>query len=287
MPQDAGAAGQTSDVLLERLLFAIDKGKANAIRRAGLKESLLTLKHTYETEGPHRTLAEQRRRKRLLQKMQAYHAGLRKLRELLGPYGRQEIAQAEWRRTNLKPKLRAIRNVTPTENEKSFDAEVREKLEKFRLLEQLEAAEDLAIGTMIKEMQAGYKKDPIRKVVIEPFLLILDVYNMWERAQPRTNVMKALFDWLGVEKKYRPTDTGVRAIAREFRRNILPNQRWLFAKGRKLVKIYDWRCKTVARRLEAVRLKRARVHRLLKIMNWRLKAVQNKLGIPNEEFILH
>ena len=87
------------DPLLERLLFAIDKGKAGDIERAGLKQSLLILKDAYETAGPYQTLAEQRQRKRLLQKMQANIAGRRKLRELLGPYGRQEIARAEWLRT--------------------------------------------------------------------------------------------------------------------------------------------------------------------------------------------
>jgi hypothetical protein len=102
--------------------------------------------------------------------------------------------------------------------------------------------------------------------VIEPFLLILAAHNMLESAKPLSDVAKALFDWLGIAQKYRPTDTGVRTILRETRRKILPTQRWIFAKGRKLTKIYNWRCRTVARRLENARRTRARSRRLLKLM---------------------
>ena len=277
-----------SEELLERLLFTIDKGKAGDIERDGLKQSLLTLKDAYETMGPHQTLAEQKRRKRLLQKMQANTAERRKLRQQLGPYGKQEIARARWLQVGLKPTLKAMKDFTPTESGKSsIEAQVLEKREEFKKLEQLEEAEDLCIGILIKEMQATYKKAPIRKVVVEPFLLILGTHNKLKSAQPLTDVMKALFDWLGIEKNCRPTDVGIRTIAHEIRRKILPSQNWIFAKGRKLVKIYDWRTRDCERRLEAARRARARTKRLLKIMTWRLKDLEDKSGLAKEALTRH
>jgi hypothetical protein len=41
-------------VLLERLLFLIDKGKADDLKRACLKKSLLKLKYDYEIARPYK-----------------------------------------------------------------------------------------------------------------------------------------------------------------------------------------------------------------------------------------
>ena len=80
---------------------------------------------------------------------------------------------------HLKTTLEAMKDLALRESGKSIEAEVREKLEEFTRLERLEDAEDLCIGLLLKEMQATYKKDPIRKIVIEPFLLILGAHNCW------------------------------------------------------------------------------------------------------------
>jgi hypothetical protein len=70
----------------------------------------------------------------------------------------------------------------------------------------------------------------LRTVVIEPFLLFLNEFDLWESARPLTTVMKTLLDWLGVEQKYRFTDTGIRTIVREFKQDDVQPDRDAFAR---------------------------------------------------------
>jgi hypothetical protein len=42
------------------------------------------------------------------------------------------------------------------------------------------------------------------------------------RKLPRTRMMRALFDWLDIEQKLRPTEAGMRTIARDLKRSHRP-----------------------------------------------------------------
>jgi hypothetical protein len=151
-------AADQPDALLERLLFAIDNDRSGEWERAALEKSLFALRRAFETERHHASLPERNRRKPLLERIQANIAERRQLHELLGPFGRQEIARAEWSRVNLKPTLRAVRDATWTG---SIEAEIAEKFKQFKHLEWLELAEYAAIGIVLDEMQRTYKRDAI------------------------------------------------------------------------------------------------------------------------------
>jgi hypothetical protein len=68
-------------------------------------------------------------------------------------------------------------------------------------------------------LPSGYRKRQIRTLVVEPFLRFLKTHDIVPSRQlPRSGMMRAWFDWLGVEKKLRPTDTGIRTIARDLQK---------------------------------------------------------------------
>ncbi|WP_377829592.1 hypothetical protein ACFKHW_08105 [Bradyrhizobium lupini] len=65
--------------------------------------------------------------------------------------------------------------------------------------------------------QEGYKKRQVRTVVVEPFLKLMAAYEITTspRERPRKQIFDALFDWLGVEQKFRPSSANINTIAAE------------------------------------------------------------------------
>jgi hypothetical protein len=66
-----------------------------------------------------------------------------------------------------------------------------------------------------------YRKRQVRKLVVEPFLLLLEEYRVVPdpKLLPRNRMMQALFAWLDIRSTTpRPTDSGIRRIARELRK---------------------------------------------------------------------
>jgi hypothetical protein len=63
---------------------------------------------------------------------------------------------------------------------------------------------------------AFYRKRVVRKLVVEPFLQLMARQEVTtsSKQRPRKRIFDALFDWLGVEKKFRPSDAAINAIAR-------------------------------------------------------------------------
>jgi hypothetical protein len=61
-----------------------------------------------------------------------------------------------------------------------------------------------------------YRKRDVTKLVVEPFLRLMTKYAITtsRRQQPRKRIFDALFDWIGVEKKFRPSDASINLIAR-------------------------------------------------------------------------
>jgi hypothetical protein len=70
----------------------------------------------------------------------------------------------------------------------------------------------LDIDHWLKTSGDVYRKRDVRKLVVEPFLKLM-VGREIETS--RKQVFDALFDWIGVEKKFRPSSASINSIARE------------------------------------------------------------------------
>ena len=84
---------------------------------------------------------------------------------------------------------------------------------------EIEEEEDRNIEFVINST-GDYRRRQVRKLVVEPFLLLLEEYRVVPdpKLLPRNRMMQALFVWLGIEDRLRPTDSGIRTIARELRK---------------------------------------------------------------------
>jgi len=213
--------------LLNRLLAAI-AGNSRSELHDALEYGLRGIKIHYEERWPRITSPQAKRRKMLLQKMRKNTAERRKLRRQLGTEGAREM---EWMVMESAILLRRVerRGDPPVPSGIQWPVRVdngkEEVLLRFddvinmagrELTESIEEFEDQMIRSLIDESGRGYRKTPLRKLVIERFLLLLAVGEVWKTAEPLTRVMAALFDWLGVEPKYRPTNAGMRTIVRAF-----------------------------------------------------------------------
>ena len=89
-----------------------------------------------------------------------------------------------------------------------------------RTLEKLEEIEALNIKYLLDSDAANYKKPMLRRLLIEPFLVYLHRAGVVPHPHklPLSRIMEALFDWVGIDRKHRPTNTGVRTIARDVTR---------------------------------------------------------------------
>jgi len=82
----------------------------------------------------------------------------------------------------------------------------------------IEADEDRRIQDYL-DRASDYRKRAVRKFVVEPFLSFLGRHGVKpSRERPLIRMLTALFDWIGVEKKFRPTPAGIRTILKEFKR---------------------------------------------------------------------
>ena len=60
----------------------------------------------------------------------------------------------------------------------------------------------------------------MRKLAVEPFLLLLEEYGVVPHPKqlPLNRMMHAFLDWVGIEQRRRPTDAGIRTIARDLQK---------------------------------------------------------------------
>ncbi|MDH2349555.1 hypothetical protein QCM80_02505 [Bradyrhizobium sp. SSUT112] len=74
-----------------------------------------------------------------------------------------------------------------------------------------------AIDQWLEINSAKYQRRDIRKLVVEPFLRLMAKHDITtsRKQRPRKKIFDALFDWLEIEPKYRPTSANIDAIARE------------------------------------------------------------------------
>ena len=74
----------------------------------------------------------------------------------------------------------------------------------------------LDIDDWLKTSADVYRKRIVTKLVVEPFLqLVAQCEITTSRKQPRTRMFKALFDWLGIEQKFRSSSATINGIARD------------------------------------------------------------------------
>ncbi|MGY8634618.1 hypothetical protein RAD15_19270 [Bradyrhizobium sp. 14AA] len=74
-----------------------------------------------------------------------------------------------------------------------------------------------AIDQWLELNSTEYKRRDMRKLVVEPFLRLMAKHEIItsRKQRPRKKIFDALFDWLEIEPKYRPTSANLDAIARE------------------------------------------------------------------------
>jgi hypothetical protein len=75
----------------------------------------------------------------------------------------------------------------------------------------------LDIDHWLKISGDAYKKQDVRKLIVEPFLKLMEEHQITTSPKqlPRSRIFDALFNWLGVESGDRSTSASINAIARE------------------------------------------------------------------------
>ena len=141
-----------------------------------------------------------------LRRFRAITAKRRELRKQFPPVVREAIALAGFVRGNPNVDERTLRALMPERVVNIDPAEIEE-------------SEDRDIEFVI-ERTGDYRKRQVRKLVVEPFLLLLEHHRVVPHPKllPLNRMMQAFFDWLGIEQALRPTDSGIRTIARDLRK---------------------------------------------------------------------
>jgi len=191
---------------LDRLVAALGIAEDNPFLEVALAGDLEQIKREYARRVAQ--LSKQPNRKLVRQ----YRAAVTKLLSLskkVGPDFLAEIEEAGWSRQNPNADVGHLHMVMTdwmTEHGK-------ELLDMIAVL----TAHGLNIDHWLKTTAEAYKKRDVRKLVVEPFLQLMAEYKITtsRKQLPRKWMFDALFDWLGVERKFRPSDAAINAIARE------------------------------------------------------------------------
>jgi hypothetical protein len=190
--------------LLRDLLAAIGMADANPYQTMPLEMALREIERAWLARrelpnvGPYREE---------LRRFRAITAKRRELRKQFGPVVREAIELAGFLRGNPNVDESTLRALMPDRVVNINPAEVEEE-------------EDRNIEFVI-ERTGDYRKRQVRKLVVEPFLLLLEKYRVVPdpKLLPRNRMMQALFAWLDIRPTtLRPTDSGIRTIARELRK---------------------------------------------------------------------
>jgi hypothetical protein len=141
--------------------------------------------------------------------VQRYRAGITNLLELsdhIGPdFFANEIEKAGWSRLN------------PDADDSTLYMLMEEHSDKRDNVVAALTARGLDVDQWLKTSGDTYKKRDLRKVVVEPFLQLMAKHEITtsRKERPRKRIFDALFDWLGVEQKFRPSSANIDAIARK------------------------------------------------------------------------
>ena len=190
------------DQRLAALLVAIGKDQSGAFERYALVHELEEIQRAC-LRLPTVPMAGEPFRKLLIQ-FRKNTAERRKLREQLRPL-REDILLAGLLRQN------------PEAAESHLRAALQDNVDIISDPTESEASEDRDIAFLLDK--GDYRKRHVHKLAVEPFLRFLEEHDVVpSRKLPLNRMMEALFDWLGIERTLRPTDVGIRTIARDLRK---------------------------------------------------------------------
>ena len=205
MTKSTKSPGRRSDEPLETLLVAVGKGDSNSFERHALVQGLQEIESAYSTRRGQPTSGSYHN---VLRRFRANTAKRLELRRRFRPIY-DDIVVAGYLRSN------------PDADEAAVRAAVQDNQDSTEKIDppELEAVEDQEIAAYI-DSAGDYRKRRVRKQAVEPFLQFLEKHGVVpSRKLPRTRMMRALFDWLEIEKKLRPTEAGMRTIASEMKRS--------------------------------------------------------------------
>jgi hypothetical protein len=192
------------DLLLDDLLVALGVGASETfwfILELEKIESAWLARREVPNVGQYR---------KELRRYRAITAKRRELREQFPPFVREAIEMAAWLRAN--PNVEEIELRALLQDPRYIDPAAIGKISE-------EEAEDRDIQFLINST-GDYRKRQVRKLVVEPFLLLLKEFGVVSHPKrlPLSRMMHAFFDWLGIEQALRPTDSGIRTIERDLRK---------------------------------------------------------------------
>jgi hypothetical protein len=188
----------------EKLLAAmgIDES-ADPFMRYPLTEDLLEIGRSYARQVA--ASAKQPDRK-LVHRFRATVAKLLSLSRKIGPdFFSYELEKAGWSRQN------------PHADDSTLDDLVDETGHRRNDVNAVLTECGLNVDHWLKTSGEVYRKRDVRKRAVEPFLLLITRYeiNTSRKRLPRKRMFDALFDWLGIERKFRPTGAAINTIARD------------------------------------------------------------------------
>jgi hypothetical protein len=189
-PNNAGSREQQ----LDQLLTAMDA--SDPFSRYGLEPAFKQIEA--------RWLAAQGKKQQDRKRVRQYRAAITKVLALsnkIGPdFFANEIEKAGWSRLNPDRDDRTLQTLMADHGHERDDVVA------------VLTAHGLDIDHWLKTSRAVYRKRDVRKLVVEPFLQLMVGRDI---ETSRRRVFDALFDWIGVEKKFRPSSASINAIARE------------------------------------------------------------------------
>jgi hypothetical protein len=137
-------------------------------------------------------------------RVRQYRAAITKVLALsnkIGPdFFANEIEKAGWSRHNPDVDDRTLHDLVDEHGHRRTD------------IDAVLTEHGLNIDHWLRTSGEMYRKRDVRKLVVEPFLQLMVGR---EPETSRKSVFDALFDWIGVEKKFRPSDASINAIARD------------------------------------------------------------------------
>jgi hypothetical protein len=196
---------ERSEEQFEELLATMGVDSLNPFSLAVLREGLKDIEREYERRVAQ--LNKQPNRKLVRQ----YRAAVTKhlsLSKKVGPDFLAEIEEAGWSRQNPGVDVGILHE--------AFTEHIAELGHKRLDLIALLTEHELDVYRWLKTTGEAYKKRYVTKLLVEPFLQLMAKHEITtsRKQRPRKRMFDALFEWVGIEKKLRPTSAGINAIAR-------------------------------------------------------------------------
>jgi hypothetical protein len=184
---------------LETLLAAMGFAEADPFSRYALVKKLERIERSYRVavsgKRPHRKL------------VRSYRGAITKalsLSKKIGPdFLVNEIEKAGWSRYNPGVDDLTLQGLMSDHKQRDMAAVLTEH--------------QSDIDHWLKTSADDYRKRVLRKIVVEPVLQLMIEFEIHtsRKRLPLSQISRAVFDWLGVERKFRLSNTAINAIARD------------------------------------------------------------------------